>query len=431
MDQGRIVHNTKWIIAGKVVQSLMQMVIGMISARYLGPSSYGLINYASSVVAFAVPVMQLGMNATLVQEYVDHPEKEGEILGTALAMNIVAAVACMAGVISFTIAANSGDTVTILVCALYSVTLLSQALEMVQYWFQAKLLAKYSSVAAVVAYAVVSAYKIFLLVTGKNVFWFALSHAVEYGTTGILYIILYRRCGNQKCTVSLARARDMFSRSKYYILATLMITAYQSVDHIMLKNICSAAENGFYTTAGTCMVVGTFVYNAIVESARPVILEARKHSRQKFEHGIISLYSILIYLTFLQSVVFFFLAKYIVFFLYGDAYRPAVPVLQILIWQLPLSYMEITRGIWLLGEGKHNVLWVVNLCAMIGNITLNSLMIPTWGACGAAVASVLTQFITNFVVGFFMKPIRRNNYLLLKGFDPRYLVEMVKQFLQK
>ena len=56
------------------------------------------------------------------------------------------------------------------------------------------------------------------------------------------------------------------------------------------------------------------------------------------------------------------------------------------------------------------------------------------GARGAAIASMLTQFFANFVVGFIIKPMRRNNMLLIKGIRPTFLIEELKvlrgKFLQ-
>jgi len=98
MHNKKTVQNAKWIIGCKLFQSLLQLLVGMLSARYLGPSNYGLISYAASVVAFVVPVMQLGMRSTLVQEYVVSPEKEGKILGTSLVLNLVSGVACIVAV---------------------------------------------------------------------------------------------------------------------------------------------------------------------------------------------------------------------------------------------------------------------------------------------------------------------------------------------
>ena len=45
MNNKKVASNAKWIIICKVIQSLLQLVIGMLSARYLGPANYGIINY--------------------------------------------------------------------------------------------------------------------------------------------------------------------------------------------------------------------------------------------------------------------------------------------------------------------------------------------------------------------------------------------------
>lgn len=84
----QVFNNAKWIIVCKIVQSLLQLVVGMLCARYLGPSNYGLINYAASIMAFALPFMKLGLDSTMVYELTENPQKEGEIVGTSLAMNI-------------------------------------------------------------------------------------------------------------------------------------------------------------------------------------------------------------------------------------------------------------------------------------------------------------------------------------------------------
>ena len=72
-----VFKNAGWIIGCKIVQSLLNLVIGLITARYLGPSNYGVLSYVSSVVAFTMPLMQLGLRHTLVKEFVRSPEHEG------------------------------------------------------------------------------------------------------------------------------------------------------------------------------------------------------------------------------------------------------------------------------------------------------------------------------------------------------------------
>jgi PST family polysaccharide transporter len=135
------------------------------------------------------------------------------------------------------------------------------------------------------------------------------------------------------------------------------------------------------------------------------------------------------WLSLAQSVFFTIFAKLIIKILYGADFMPAVPVLQILVWNTAFSYMGYVRNIWILGEEKHGELWKINLGGAIASIALNCWMIPLWGACGAAAASVLTQIFTNVIMGLVLRPIRRNSALQIRGLDPRLLVEMARMLL--
>ena len=57
-----------------------------------------------------------------------------------------------------------------------------------------------------------------------------------------------------------------------------------------------------------------------------------------------------------------------------------------------------------------------NASGAICNLILNWIMIPLWGVNGAAIATLVTQLFTNFIVGFFFREIRENNFLILKAF---------------
>lgn len=427
MQAKQVFHNAKWIIVCRIVQAILQLIIGMLTARYLGPSNYGLINYASSIVAFALPLMKLGFDSTLVRELIEDPEKEGEIVGTSLTLNVISALLCLLGVTAFVSIANAGERVTILVCILYSISLFCAALEMVQYWFQYKLLSKYSSIVSLLVYVVVAAYRIYLLITGKNVYWFALTNALDFGLIGAALLIIYFKKGGQKFAFSWSRAKAMLSKSKHYILASLMIVVIQNTDHVMITNMMGTKENGFYSAAITSAGVVQFVYTAIIDSFRPIILASKKNDEKSYEKEMSMLYCVVIYMALVQSLVFTLGAKWIMQFLYGEEYLAAVPILQILVWYVAFSFMGSIRNVWILAEEKQKYLWVINITGAIFNVALNAVMIPFWGACGAALASLLTQFFMNFVLGFIFKPIRRNNVLLLKGLNPSFAFVAVRK----
>ena len=431
MIRNRNVANASWIIGCRIVQALLGVVISALTARYLGPSDFGVINYAAAVVAFVTPIAKLGLTHVLVQEMVYSPESEGKILGSSLVMSMFSSVFCIIGIIAFSIATNPGDRETILVCALYSLLLISNALEVIQFWFQAKLISKYTSVVSVIAYLMISVYKVVLLLTKQGVYWFALSNAIDHFVIGVILIIIYRKKNGQKLSFSFAWVKRLFNQSKYFILSSMMITIFAQTDKIMLKFMIDEAATGLYSAAIGCASMTSFVFAAIADSLRPTILEHKKVSSPLYETNLCRLYSITIYMALAQSVAMTLLAKPIILIMYGPDFIASVPVLQIGVWFTTFSYLGSARDIWLLAENKQRHLLVINCSGAILNVLLNFLLIPEMGIAGAAIASVATQVFTNFILGFIYRPIRANNWLILKAFDPRGLIDTVKIVLRR
>lgn len=422
----KVAKNATWIIACRVVQAVFALVINMLTARYLGPSNFGLITYASSLVAFVVPVMQLGFSDILVQEIVNNPENEGVILGTSMLLSICSSFCCIIGVTTFAFIANQNELVTIIVCLLYSFILFFRALDLIQCWFQAKLLSKYTAVVSLFAYVIVSAYKIYILFTAKNVYWFAVANAFDFALISISSIIIYHRLGGQKLSFSSELGKKMFSRSKHYILSNMMVTVFAQTDKIMIKLMIDEAATGYYGAAVACAGMTSFVFTAIIDSFRPSVFEAHATSDNLFQRRLAMLYSIIIYLSLAQSAVMTALAGFIIQVLYGNAYYPAVSALQIIVWYTTFSYLGAVRNIWVLANNKQNYLWIINLIGASANVILNVVFIPIIGINGAALASLITQFFTNVIVGYIIKPITPNNEIMLKGLNIRYVFDAIK-----
>lgn len=426
--KNKVIKNASWIIVCRIVQSIIALIIGMVTARYLGPANFGLLNYASSVVAFVVPLAQLGLRNILVEEIVSNPECEGKTIGTALVMSITSSLFCIVGCISFVSISNAGERDTLIVCALYSVSLIFQMTEMIQYWYQAKLISQYTSVVSLIVYTIVSVYKIFLLITQKNIYWFALAYTFDFFFISLILLVLYRKLGTQRISFSFPLCKHLWSRSKYYIVSGMMVTVFAQTDKIMIKLMLGNAENGYYSTAVACAGMTGFVFVAIIDSLRPVIFESKKSDSNKFENNVSLLYSIIIYMGVVQSLALSFLARPIVHILYGNEYIAAVPLLRIITWHSVFAYIGSVRNIWMLAEEKQKYLWIINLSGALLNVMGNFILIPIIGAAGAAIASVVTQFFANFVLCFLIKPIRPTFGLICRTLNPKFLINVVKDF---
>ena len=285
--------------------------------------------------------------------------------------------------------------------------------------------------ATLVAYTVVSLYKIYLLVAQKSVEWFALSHTIECCLISILLMIVYKKEGGQRLSFDWQMGKDMLSVSKHYIIPGIMVMIFQHTDQIMLKLMTNETETGLYAAAITCIGMTSFVFVAVIESARPTILEAKQKDSVLFEKRMMQLYSIITCMSLVQSIGMTVFAKPLVFLVFGEEYAATAGILSVAVWFVTFGHYGSVRNIWILAEGKQKCLTGINIAGGVANILLNASLIPIFGAVGAAIASVVTQLFTNVIIGFIFKPIHRNNYLMVKSLNPRIAIELLGKVLYK
>ncbi len=407
--------NAGWLIGGKVVQMMISLVVGLLTARYLGPSNYGLINYAAAYTAFFSSFCTLGINSVLVKEFVDNRGSEGKVIGTALVLKAMASFLSAVTVVCIVSIVDAGETETILVVGLSSLGLIFHIFETINYLFQSHLQSKVTAIASLVAYTLTAVYKVILLITGQSVAWFAFATSVDYICVGIILLVVYRKYYGERLAFSFQYGKQLLSKSYHFILPSLMVAIYGQTDKIMLKQMISDAEIGYYSTALAVCSMWCFVLSAIIDSMYPSIMEAHKTDEEIFAKRNRQLYAIIFYVSVVVSLILTAFAEWVILLLYGEAYLPSVSPLRIVTWYTAFSYLGVARNAWIVCKEKQKYLKYVYFSAALANVVLNLVFIPLWGASGAAVASLVAQVLTTMVVPFFIKGLRENSKLMIEA----------------
>ncbi|MBQ9805826.1 MAG: flippase [Clostridia bacterium] len=406
--------NAGWLIGGKVAQMLLSLVVGVLTARYLGPSDYGLIGYATSYTSFFMAFCTLGINSVIIKDFVDHPAEQGEALGSSILLRVVSSFASALLIISIVGMLDYGETITIIVVALCSISLVFHALDTINYWFQSIYQSKVTAIASFIAYCATAAYKIVLLVLEKDVKWFALSTSVDYLVLGMALLIAYKKYNGPKFKVSWQKAKNLLSSSYHYILSGMMVAIYGQTDKLMIKQMLNETEVGYYTVATTVCAMWTFVLQAIIDSIYPTIIN-QKDNEEQFNRKNRQLYAIVFYMSLFVSVLFVLLGDIAVNILYGEAYMPATLPLKIITFYTAFSYLGVARNAWIVCRNQQKYLKTLYLGAAVLNVFLNFIFIPIWGTSGAAAASLITQIFTSLILPLFVKALRPNAILMLEA----------------
>ena len=411
--KNRVVKNAGWLIFGKLANMVLAFVVGIFAARYLGPNRYGLINYAAAYASFFASLCTLGINSVIVKNFADHPEQEGETIGTTLLLRAASSFLSALAIIGIVSVVDKGEGLTVAVTALYSISLVFQVFDTLNYWFQARLQSKYASIAALAAYVAVSVYKIILLMLGKSVLWFAVAASLDHIVLAVFLLAAYFRNGGARFSCSLSKARELLASSGSFILAGLMISIYASTDRLMLKQMLGADAVGHYSLASTVSVSWAFILSAIIDSLYPEIVQSFQKDRLRYERKNRQLYAIVFYVSLFVSAMICLVAKPFILILYGETYLPAVGPLRIVVWYTAFSYLGVARNAWMVCENRQKYLKYLYVSAAALNVVLNLALIPSWGASGAAAASLITQVATTTLLPALFRPLRPNVKLML------------------
>ena len=415
-EYNKVVANASWLISGKIAQMLLSLVVGTISARYLGPSNYGLIGYGNALVSFFMSFCTLGINSIIIKDFFDHPEEKGKALGSAILMRILSSFCSVVMVVAISFFIDYGEWETVLVVALCSVSLLFHCFDTINYYFQSLYLSKITAIATFVAYVVTASYKIVLLILKKSVFWFAFASSVDYIVLAVFLLIVYKKQKGPKLAASWSKGKALLRVSYHYILSGLMVAIYGHTDAFMLKLMLDETAVGYYTIATTLCGMWTFVLAAIIDSMYPTIIKHFKSgSTASFEKKNRQLYALVFYISAFVSVMFLLLGDFAIWLLYGKEFLPAAAPLKVVTWYTAFSYFGVARNAWVVCNEKQNYLKYMYVSAAVINIGLNLVLIPLWGAVGAAVASLITQICTSIVLPFFVKGFRPNVKLMLEA----------------
>ena len=194
--------NAIWIIGGRIAQMGLSFFVGILTARYLGPSNYGVINYASAYVVFFTAFCTLGINSVIIKNFVDHPDEQGKTIGTTLVLRILSSFLSLLMIIGIVSIIDANEPITIVVTALCSVALIFQVADTLDYWFQSRYQSKVSAIATLIAYVLTSIYRLFLLATHKDVRWFAFATSIDYICVAIILFAAYKKNNGPKLSFS-------------------------------------------------------------------------------------------------------------------------------------------------------------------------------------------------------------------------------------
>ncbi len=211
----------------------------------------------------------------------------------------------------------------------------------------------------------------------------------------ILYLYIrgqqeFKRTLNFKLAIA-----DSFGFIRHGFLFTIMMAAnviYSKIDIIMLEKMIGSVEVGYYSGATKFIYPFMFISSAFMTAIFPKLA---KHSEEKDKFRNIQ-NTALYYLGgigIFLSISLYLGADIIFQFFFGDKYDNSIPIFKILVWFLAIVFLYGPISNSLVAKNRIKFLAYLNLFMIILNVVLNLILIPDYGAKGAAMTTIVCEIL--------------------------------------
>lgn len=411
----KYLKNTGWLMFGK----MLSLIVGLVVARYLGPSSFGDLNFGLAIVTILAAVGALGLDTFIIREIIQEPAKRDEILGTSLWLRIItyaALIPIAIGIywISHQLSGNPGKPLTLMV-GLLALAYFFKSFNVIDAYFQSQVQSKYVVHVQNICLIASAVLKITVVTLGLPLIYIVLTFIFDGVILALGLVIVYQKRGLSifKWSYNKKRAKALLKQSSPLILSAVMVSIYMKIDVIMLKSVGSKAV-GIYSAAANLSEAWYFIPVAIVTSVFPALVNARKTDYSRYIKRLGNLYDLLTFICLPVAIFISFTANYIIHILYSNKFEGAGTMLSIHIWSGIFVFLGSASSQYLIAEGYTRISFYRTAAGAIVNILLNLWLIPKYAGIGASIATLIACFISTFYLLLIPKT-RQQGIMMLKS----------------
>lgn len=426
MSAKKVLKNISWLVFDKISTLLVGLIVFVKVANYYGPSEYGLYQYAVSINILLGIIVLLVDGRVVKKLYRD--KNEGHVIyNTTIAKVILSVVSLIIGILML-LAIDKGIQFNSMYLLLLINNIVINLTFGIQSYFEYRLKSKNVVIASNIA-NIISA--IFQLIAISLNFTIINIVSIVLLSSFIKLYILYYQFNKSFSIIAVTKVdrlliSTIIRESIPLAIAATAATIYARVDQVMIGAMLGENEVGIYSISVQLVSVVAIVISPIQISIYPKMIEWYNSNLEIYYAKYQAITSFVTWISIIGTIVTFIIAPILFDIFFNDAYSKSLDVFQIHVLGVFIMYNATLRSSHFTLTKCANVLMVSQIIAVFVNVMLNYLMIPKIGVYGAAVATVITQFISLFLSNIFLKDGKEIFWIQLKGLNPMYIHKAVE-----
>ncbi|MEJ8756933.1 flippase [Pontibacter sp. H259] len=404
-----LINNFSWALAGKSANLLSGLLVGIIVARFLGPSSYGLMNYVISYVTLFSIISNFGLDSIEIRELsIAKSDEEKKILIiTSFYLRLLLSVLAFL-LIFFTVLIIESDKYTITMVMAYSTTLFFTSFNVIRNYYTSTLSNKHIVKNEFVRLAIGAIIKGLLILNNCSLTWFILATILDYILIASGYLVAFKEYIKIKdlTKYNLNIAKQLIIYSYPLVISGAAIIIYERLDQIVIRKFLGDTELGLFSISSKLTEVMLFVPLILVQSYIPLLAKNYKEDIENYKYKRQYLINAIIWLSIFLALLLSISSHILVPILFGERYNGAISILQVLAWKSVFTSLFFVSGQIIIIENLQKYAFLRNICGCIVSVMLNFILIPKLGIIGSAWAAVLTFAVTGYFSHLLIRPYR-------------------------
>jgi O-antigen/teichoic acid export membrane protein len=397
--KAKTVSALSWSLIQEFSQRGLQLAIGILLARLLGPKEFGLVAMLAIFFAVAQSLVESGFGSALIQR------KELTIADecSVFYFNVFAGLclACFLCLVAPLIAGFYHQNLLTSLTRVWSVVLVINSFGVVQSALMVRELNfKGQAVISVMSTGVSGAVGLSLAWGGWGV-WSLVWQQITFSSVraGLLWLL---NAWRPRWLFSFPSLREMFGFGSGMVAASLVDTLFDNLYSVAIGKLYTPVTLGFYNRAYTFQDIASRLLSAIANRVTFPVFSQLQHDSARLKRGLQKAMTTLAFAQFPLMIGLAVVARPMVLLLLGEKWEPCIPYLQLLCFAGLFYPMHLLNLNVLMARGRSDLFFRLVLIRR-ALVVVNIVTTFRWGVLAMVWGQVIISVVSYFVNSYYTK----------------------------
>lgn len=404
-----VFSNVRWMFLSEIIRKVLTFLLTIAVVRTFAPIEYGELRFAFSFVVLFTIVTDFGLTTLIIRELSRNKDKVEKYIGNTFTLKIILNIVALLLIILITKLTISEPSQRLLLYLAGGNLFISSLSNSLLNTFIAFELMRFNAIGKVLKSIVLVGSGYLVIFSGLPIAWILGAHI---GASLVLLVFAIF-----STTLKLTRinffafdwefSKRLLSEAWPFAITSAFLHLYYSFDIVMLGYLGYKEEVAWYGAAYTIIMLLVTFRRFFSSALYPTVSRNIFNAKEKTERVLNHFKKLFVFFALPIGVGITVLAPQIMVTLFGDDYINGALALQILVWGIVLSYLNLSQPTLLSASNRQKTTMMIMVFGGVLNVVLNLILIPQYKLVGAAIATDVANLSNLALASYFAGKIIR------------------------